>query len=130
VVVSTPNSGVFVFPTMISPLALRRRTSSQSRGDTWPCTKRDPSLNGAPSMSGTRSFRRKGTPANRGAGAPAGPYAREAQRSASLRAWSYSLQMTVLSRGLVFSIRRIVASSSSTGEIVRARMSSARPRAS
>src|SRR5688572_25988683 len=58
-----PNSGVFVFPTMITPVFRYRRTSSESCGATKSASRRLPLRTGAPAYHDNRSLSRNGTPA-------------------------------------------------------------------
>ena len=69
-----PNSGVLVLPRMTRPARRSRTTSSESKADTLPARKREPSVKRTPSISQARSLSRYGTPANGPAGtAPAPP---------------------------------------------------------
>src|SRR6266496_229574 len=64
-----PNSGVLVLPRMTRPARRSRSTSSESKADTLPARKREPSVKRTPSISQARSLTRYGTPAK----GPAGP---------------------------------------------------------
>ena len=63
-----PNSGVLVLPRMTRPARRSRSTSSESKADTLPARKREPSVKRTPSISQARSLSRYGTPANGPAG--------------------------------------------------------------
>src|SRR2546427_9792517 len=64
-----PNSGVLVLPRMTRPARRSRSTSSESKADTLPARKREPSVKRTPSISQARSLTKYGTPAK----GPAGP---------------------------------------------------------
>src|SRR5690242_1440786 len=63
-----PNSGVLVLPSMTRPARRSLSTSSESKPDTLPARKREPSVKRTPSISQARSLTRYGTPANGPAG--------------------------------------------------------------
>ena len=113
-----PNSGVLVRPRMINPARSSRVASSLVTVETLPDSDREPSVNGVPARSITRSLSRYGTPANRPGRRPSRPAARA---SAS----SYVVEMTALRVGLSASIRSIAASTNSTAVTSPARTRSA-----
>ena len=99
-----PNSGVLVLPRTTRPARRSRCTNSEVKVETLPRRNPEPSVNGVPSISTTRSLSRYGTPAN-------GPDGGEAATAA--RAWSNSGVTTAFRTGFSRSIRSIAASTSS-----------------
>ena len=77
-----PNSGVLVLPRMTRPARRSRSTSSESKADTWPARKTEPSVKRTPSISQARSLTRYGTPAKGPAGAGLAPPRPPARRPA------------------------------------------------
>ena len=114
-----PNSGVLVLPRMTRPARRSRSTSSESKADTWPARKREPSVKRTPSISMARSLTRYGTPANGPAGAA------RACSAASSAARSKTGVTTAFSTGFSASIRSIAAVTSSAALTWPVRTSSA-----
>ena len=110
-----PNSGVLVLPRMTRPARRSRSTSSESKADTWPARKTEPSVKRTPSISQARSLTRYGTPAN----GPVGP------ACASSAARSKTGVTTAFSTGFSASIRSIAAVTSSVALTWPVRTSSA-----
>jgi hypothetical protein len=121
VTASSPNSGVFVLPTITTPAWRMRATISPSRSGTYDASSRHDIVYGSPATAPSRSLTTKGTPRK-------GPSGRTP--SAAALACSYMRWTTALSLGLTFSMAAIAASTSSRGWTSRLRTRSARAVAS
>ena len=116
-----PNSGVFVLPTTIAPVARTRLTYSLSCGATKSRKSRLPLVMRSPPYHDSKSLSRIGTPLN----APSGNAPSAARRAA----W-YILCTTALSAGLRRSMRSMADSTNSFGLTSPLRTSAARPKPS
>ena len=118
-----PNSGVVVFPTMMAPASLRRRTNGGSTSGTRSAKMNDPDIVLTPFVK-WRSLMETGIPWS-GPSRSRATTAASAARAASSAASAVTVQ-NALRTGLSRSIRSRTARVSSTGESFLARMRAAR----
>ena len=122
-----PNSGVVVLPIRIAPASRRRRTGTASSTGTWSAKISEPIVVRTPVVK-SRSLTENGTPWSGPSRWPASTAA-SARRAAS-RASSAVTVMNAFTVGWSASIRRSVASTTSTGETSLVRICRARVSAS